>query len=60
MSFINSHSLIELKSILLTMVEQDRITGQEALDILEKAGLTKLSEGSTDFVDEEGGVYSAV
>lgn len=53
---IISANLIKLKDILFSMVTQNRITEQEALDILRKAGLARLPE-SDGWIDEEGSVY---
>ena len=39
------------------MVSQDRITEQEMLDVLRKAGLARLPNSSSEWIDEEGSTY---
>ena len=49
--------LLKLKEILGNMVSQDRITEQEMLDVLRKAGLARLPNSSSEWIDEEGSTY---
>lgn len=49
--------LLKLKEILGDMVSQDRITEQEMLDVLRKAGLARLPNSSSEWIDEEGSTY---
>lgn len=55
-NMITSH-LLELKSITTAMVLQGRITEEEQIDFLDKAGLTKLSDKF--WIDEAGAKYSS-
>lgn len=48
--------LLKLKEILFEMISQNRITEEEALDVLRKAGLIKLPEAD-GWMDEEGSTY---
>jgi len=59
MSFINSHRLIEFKNVLDLMVQQQRITEEEALALLKAAGLAKQSQGES-WIDESGAEYSMI
>lgn len=52
---IRAH-LLELKKITTRMVHEGRITKEEQIDFLEKAGLTQLTEN--DWVDEANSKYS--
>lgn len=56
MSFIDSHNLIELKNTLSLMVQQHRITEEEMIAILRKAGLAALPH-SDGWIDEQGNRY---
>lgn len=59
MSFINSHRLIEFKNVLDLMVQQQRITEEEALALLKSAGLAKQLQGES-WIDESGAKYSMI
>ena len=48
--------LIELRKTLLWMVSENKITNNEALDLLAKAGLTQIDEHT--WQDSEGMQYS--
>lgn len=56
MEFIKRHDLIQLKRILGEMIEQDRITHNEASDILSKAGLSDLPNEDAS-IDETSAKY---
>jgi len=51
--------LLKLKEILFSMVSQNRIKEEEALDVLRKAGLVKLPEADS-WMDEEGSTYRKI
>tara|TARA_B100000768_G_scaffold50313_1_gene49091 strand:+ start:887 stop:1078 length:192 start_codon:yes stop_codon:yes gene_type:complete len=57
---IASGRLLSLKTILTEMLHQDRITETEMLDILRKAGLARLPESSSKWIDEEGSTYTSL
>jgi hypothetical protein len=57
---MSSARLLALKTILTEMLQQDRITETEMLDILRKAGLARLPESSSKWIDEEGSTYTSV
>lgn len=50
--------LLKLKEILSDMVNQDRISENEMVDILRKAGLARLPNSSSKWIDETGATYS--
>ena len=52
---ITTNELIELRRILLWMVSEKKITNDEALDLLAKAGLTQVDEHT--WQDTEGMQY---
>jgi len=52
---ITTNELIELRRILLWMVSENKITNDEALDLLAKAGLTQVDERT--WQDAEGMQY---
>ena len=54
---ISSARLLSLKTILTEMLDQNRITETEMLDILRKAGLARLPESSSEWIDEQGSTY---
>lgn len=56
MKVIPTTMLMELKYALEEMVLQGRITEQEMLDVLLKAGLARLPEGQ-GWIDETGARY---
>ena len=53
---IKKQQLIELRTTLLWMVSEGKITNKEALDLLAKAGLTQVNEYT--WQDEAGATYS--
>jgi len=57
---MSSARLLALKTILTEMLHQNRITEIEMLDILRKAGLARLPESSSKWIDEEGSTYTSV
>ena len=50
--------LLKLKEILGDMVSQHRITESEMIDMLRKAGLARLPNSSSKWIDESGSTYS--
>ena len=50
--------LLKLKEILSDMVKQHRISENEMVDILRKAGLARLPNSSSKWIDETGSTYS--
>jgi len=50
--------LLKLKEILSDMVTQHRITENEMIDMLRKAGLARLPNSSSKWIDESGSTYS--
>ena len=40
------------------MLQQNRITEAEMLDVLRKAGLSRLPESSSEWIDEQGSTYT--
>ena len=57
---MSSARLLALKTILTEMLHQNRITETEMIDILRKAGLARLPESSSEWIDEEGSTYTSV
>lgn len=55
--YIPATHLLKLKEILGDMVFQDRITEKEMLDVLRKAGLARLPNSSSEWIDESGATY---
>lgn len=56
MNTVSTSILLDLKQALEVLVSQGRITEQEMLDLLLKAGLAKLPEGE-GWIDETGARY---
>jgi len=54
---ISAH-LLKLKEILSDMVTQHRITESEMIEILRKAGLARLPNSSSKWIDESGSTYT--
>lgn len=54
---ISAH-LLKLKEILSDMVTQHRITESEMIDMLRKAGLARLPNSSSKWIDESGSTYT--
>lgn len=52
--------LLKLKEILGDMVSQNRITEDEMVDMLRKAGLARLPNSSSKWIDESGSTYSGL
>jgi hypothetical protein len=50
--------LLKLKEILSDMVTQHRITESEMIDMLRKAGLARLPNSSSKWIDESGATYT--
>lgn len=50
--------LLKLKEILSDMVSQHRITESEMIDMLRKAGLARLPNSSSKWIDESGSTYT--
>jgi hypothetical protein len=50
--------LLKLKEILGDMVNHNRISENEMVDILRKAGLARLPNSSSKWIDETGATYS--
>jgi len=50
--------LLKLKEILGDMVSQNRITEDEMVDMLRKAGLARLPNSSSKWIDELGSTYT--
>ena len=57
---MSSARLLALKTILTEMLHQNRITETEMIDILRKAGLARLPESSSEWIDEEGSTYTSI
>jgi hypothetical protein len=49
---------LKLKEILTEMVSQHRITESEMIDTLRKAGLARLPNSSSKWIDETGATYT--
>ena len=57
-NYIAPCALLKLKSILETMVFQNRISEEEMIDTLRKAGLARLPNSSSKWIDESGATYT--
>ena len=57
-NYIPPVHLLKLKEILGDMVKQHRISENEMVDILRKAGLARLPNSSSKWIDETGSTYS--
>lgn len=55
---ISSARLLSLKTVLTEMLQQNRITEAEMLDVLRKAGLSRSPESSSEWIDEQGSTYT--